>query len=126
MPISITPRITVPVQTPVGRVYLGASARRTNRAPRGVTVPRATRTMRPAVAQRASAQPTMGTYLVAIVAILVAGFLALVAMALLAMAMGVLPAAPSTTPTPAPTSTASTTTTVVPGHGVLARSSTGQ
>jgi hypothetical protein len=126
MPISITPRVTVPVQTPLGRVYVGASARRTNRAPQGAPVARATRTMRPAVAQRATQRPTLGTYVVAIVAILVGGFLALVAMALLAMAAGVLPAAPATTtPTPAPTQSVASTSTA-PGPGVWARSSTGR
>jgi hypothetical protein len=129
----INPRITVPVHTPMGNVYLGANIRpaqrpaRTQRAPyvQPQARPRTNRLAQPTMGPRVRRQPTMGDRLLVALGMVLVAFLALVAMALLAMATGVLPATPTTTPTPAPTHSVPATT-AGQGHGVLARSSTGQ
>lgn len=129
----ITPRITVPLRTPVGNVYLGANihpgqarAPRTNRAPYApATQAQRVRQARPSVVQGGRRQPTVGDRLLVALAMVLAAILGLVAMVLVAMAMGVVPATPTNTATTVPTQS-TTVTSTAPAHGVLARSSTGQ
>ena|SRR5690242_2238820 len=129
----ITPRITVPLRTPVGNVYLGANihpgqarAPRTNRPAYAPAVQaQRVRQARPSVVQGGRRQPTVGDRLLVALAMVLGAILAMVAMSLLAMAAGVLPATPTGAATTVSTHSAAVTSTA-PGHGVLARSSTGQ